>query len=267
MLECRKPATPSALGSVTYEPPPAPFAVRIRFCAASSPQRLAERRAADAELPREHLLVRQPRAGLQRALDDAAPELGGDLLVLLRGYAGTSAAISARYSSTRVGRTSPPRSAGARRAGSTRGRLAPGRRRSPPGRASGSRTRRRRRSSPARSPDVMQPVTITVSRAGGREQRRERRAVEERRPLLDEQDVGVVPTRASTCAQRDSSVTSREARAASPARGRCRPRRRATRRRSGRPARPPRAPRRTRAPSPRPPARRAARRPAGTPGP
>ncbi len=74
--------------------------MRIRLCAASDAQRLAHGRAADSEVAREHRLRRQPRAGLQLPADDPLTEPLGDLLVLLDGYAGTSAATPARYGIT-----------------------------------------------------------------------------------------------------------------------------------------------------------------------
>src|SRR5207245_2661862 len=47
------------------------------------PQRLTHGRAADAELAREHGLVRKPLAARELAADDQVPQLVGDLLVRL----------------------------------------------------------------------------------------------------------------------------------------------------------------------------------------
>ena len=57
----------STVGSVTKLPPPAPFAVRMRFCAASDAQGLAHGAAADAELAGEDRLAGQPRAAAEVA--------------------------------------------------------------------------------------------------------------------------------------------------------------------------------------------------------
>ena len=102
MLDWTYSETPSTLGSVTYEPPPAPFEVRIRLCVAEHAQRLAHGRAADAEVGGEHRLVRQPLSGLELAVDDALAQPLGNQLVLLARPCGYSMP-SSRLPATDVG--------------------------------------------------------------------------------------------------------------------------------------------------------------------
>ena len=83
MLERSDSETSSTLGSVTYEPPPAPFDVRIRLCAASSAQRLAHGRPADAEVASASTASFGSRSpGWSSPCDDALAEPLGDQLVL-----------------------------------------------------------------------------------------------------------------------------------------------------------------------------------------
>jgi hypothetical protein len=62
-------------------------------------QRLADGRAADAEVGGEDGLVRQPRPARQLAFDDLLAQPAGDELIRLA-YAATSAAMASRYRAT-----------------------------------------------------------------------------------------------------------------------------------------------------------------------
>ena len=82
MLDWTYSETPLTLGSVTYEPPPAPFEVRIRLCAAStrSASRTVARLTPKSVASTASFGSRS--SGLELAVDDALTKPLGNQLVL-----------------------------------------------------------------------------------------------------------------------------------------------------------------------------------------